>query len=229
MAGFEMEMPQSIDTGGAFLQASDLHNDRETFHLAVMEVDEQPTAKDGKLLDGFRVEVELLAGPHAKKQAELMFFAPKLTDKNGGEMAKKKQARFVLATGVLSEAKAGEKVTVDLQKAKARQFIATLAKRDSQSDPNKKFIDLNFADIWHVDDPAAPQCERNQQALGLIPKTLRKSPESFSKPDAKAKSSSGTGAGNTGNGSATGGQGQQQKELQTIGKSDVGSLDDLLS
>ena len=169
----EMEMPGSFDTGGAFLQ------EPGTYHLAVIDVNEQPTARDGKMLDGFKVDVEVLAGPQAKKQAELMFFAPKLTDKNGGEMAKKKQARFVLATGVLQAAKPGEKVTVDLQLAKGRQLVATLAHRESQNDPSKKFIDLNFADIWHVDDPAAPNCERNQDALKLLPKILRKTAESF--------------------------------------------------
>lgn len=173
MSGFELEMPESFDTGGSFLQEAG------TYHLAVLSVDEQPTSKDGsKMLDGFRVDVEVLGGPHAKKQAELMFFRPKLTDKNGGEMAKKKQGRFVVATGVVAEAKPGEKVTVDLAKAVGRQLIATFAKRPNQ-DGTKEFLDLNFADIWHVDDPSAPSCEKNQQALGLLPKGLRRTAESF--------------------------------------------------
>lgn len=176
----EMEMPESFDTGGAFLQ------EPGTYHLAVMEVDEHPTTKKGELLDGFRVDVVVLAGPHDKKQADLMFFAPKLTDKNGGEMAKKKQARFAIATGVIQAAKPGEKVTVDMQLAKGRQFIATLAHRESQNDASKKFIDLNFADIWHVDDPAAPQCERSQQALKLLPESLRRKAESFAKQNGSA-------------------------------------------
>lgn len=172
----EMEMPESFDTGGAFLQEAG------TYHLAVMDVDEHPQSKKGELLDGFRVDVEVLAGPQSKKQAELMFFAPKLTDKNGGEMAKKKQARFVLATGIISAAKPGEKVVVDLQRAKGRQLVATLAKRKSENS-DKEFIELNFADIWHVDDPSAPKCELSQGALKLLPKELRRSPESFKQND----------------------------------------------
>lgn len=206
MAGFEMEMPGSFDTGGAFL------SEPGTYHLAVMDVNEQPTSRDGKLLDGFRVEAEVLGGPQAKKQVELMFFNPKLTDKNNGEMAKKKQGRFVLATGVIQAAKPGEKVTVDLQLAKGRQFIATLALDDRGDDNAKKFLQLHFADIWHVDDPTAAKCEFNQAAIKLIPANLRRSPESFAKPDAKSKaggSAGGNGSAN-GNGSASGGQGQQQ-------------------
>lgn len=197
----EMEMPESFDTGGAFL------HEPGTYHLAVIEVDEAPTSRNGGALDGFRVDVEVLAGPQAKKQAELMFFAPKPTDKNGGEMAKKKQGRFVVATGVAPAAKPGEKVTVELQLAKGRQLIATLSQRESQTDPTKKFIDLNFADIWHVDDPSAPQCERNQAALGLLPKSLRRDPASFK------QNASGT-AGSNGNGSSKAG-GQQQTSQQT--------------
>lgn len=169
----EMEMPDSFDTGGTFLA------EPGTYHFAVMEVNEQPTAKNGTLLDGFRVDAEVLAGPQAKKQVELMFFAPKLTDKNNGEMAKKKQGRFVLATGILADAKPGEKVVVDLQKAKSRQFIATMAKGTDAQGNEKKFLELHFADIWHVDDPSATKCELNQAALSLLPKSLRRSPESF--------------------------------------------------
>lgn len=183
---FEMEMPESPDIGGSFLQ------EPGTYHLAVLNVDEQPTSKSGQLIDGFRVDLEVLAGPQAKKQAEVTFWNPKLTDKNNGEMAKKKQYRFAFATGLLDGFKPGAKVSIDLQKAKGRQLIATLAQRESQNDPSKKFIDLNFADIWHVDDPAAPNCERNQDALKLLPKQLRRDPASF-KPASAAPAANGNG------------------------------------
>lgn len=181
----EMEMPDSFETGGAYLQ------EPGTFHLAVTDIEEHPTSRNGTLIDGFRAEVEVLGGPQSRRQAELMFFSPKPTDKNNGEMAKKKQARFALATGIIPAAKPGEKVTVDLAKAKGRQLIATLAHRESQTDSTKKFIDLNFADIWHVDDPSAPKCELSQEALSLLPKSLRRPPESFVKPAAGGNGSSG--------------------------------------
>jgi len=193
---YEMEMPSDFDTGGTFLQEAG------TYHLAVTAVDETPAAKDGTAIDGFKVDLEVLAGGQQKKQAEVTFWNPKATDKNNGEMAKKKQGRFVLATGILPTAKPGEKVTVDLKQAVGKQLVATLSKRKSQNS-DKEFIDLNFADIWHVDDPSAPQCERSQAALGLIPKALRRDPKSFAKPDATSKSN--------GNGSSTSGSTQQKQ------------------
>jgi len=142
---FEIEMPESMDTGGAFLQ------EPGTYHLSVLNVDEAPTSSKGELIDGFRVEVDVLAGPQAKKQAEITFFNPKLTDKNGGEMAKKKQARFAMATGILPTAKPGEKVTVDLQHAKARQLIVTFSKRKAQNS-DKEFIDRFRFGLNYVSD-----------------------------------------------------------------------------
>jgi len=209
---FEMEIPESMDTGGAFLQ------EPGTYHLSVLNVDEAPTSNNGELIDGFRVEVDVLAGPQAKKQAEITFFNPKLTDKNNGEMAKKKQARFAMATGILPAAKPGEKVTIDLQHAKARQLIVTFAKRKAKNS-DKEFIDLNFADIWHVDDPSAPQCERNQDALKLLPAALRRKPESFKPANGQAPA----------NGSSNGnGQHKQQGQQQPAGAAAGGvDLDDV--
>lgn len=193
---YEMEMPESFDTGGSFL------TEPGTYHFSVLNVDEQPQSRGGQLIDGFRVDMDVVAGSQSKKQVEVVFFNPKLTDKNGGEMAKKKQARFVIATGLLQAAKPGERVTVDLQQAKGRQLVATMSKRKSQ-DGDKEYIDLNFADIWHVDDPAAPNCERNQDALKLLPKSLRRDAASFQKQAA-------------GNGRASGnGHAQQQQKPPT--------------
>ena len=174
-----MEMPESMETGTAFL------SEPGTYHFSVLNIDEAPTAKNGSLIDGFRIEADVLAGTttgQEKKQVELMFFNPKLTDKNNGEMAKKKQARFAVAVGLIGGArKAGEKVNVNLQDAKGRQFVATLALDDQQSDGGKKFLRLHFADIWHVDDPAANFCPKAVKALALLPPGLRRSSDSFAK------------------------------------------------
>jgi hypothetical protein len=177
---FEFEAPESTDTGGAFLQ------EPGTYHFAVLATDENPQSKKGELLNGFRVDAEVLAGQHKGKQIELMFFNPKPTDKNNGEMAKKKQWRFGMAVGLVGgPAAVGEKKTVELAHSVGRQFIATVAHDNRETDAAKKFLQLNFADIWHIDDPAAPQCERNQEAIAVLTKLapqLRRKPESFGKP-----------------------------------------------
>lgn len=196
---FEMEMPESTDTGGGnFLR------EPGTYHFACMEVDEQPTNKAGdKMLDGFRVVAEVLNGDTAGqegKSVELMFFKPKLTDKNNGEMAKKKQARFAIATGVLGAPKAaGEKVAVDLQQAVHRQFVATVSLDDREDDPKKRFLQLHFADIFHVDDPAVAKVPKSEAALKLLPAGLRRTAGSFGKPgDKKPANGNGNGTAHPG-------------------------------
>lgn len=179
MAAFEMEMPESTDRGGSFLDQPG------TYHFSVTAIDEHPSGNDGKLIDGFRVSCAVLAGTtngQEKKEVDITFFNPKLTDKNNGEFAKKKQARFALAVCLLDgPRKGGERVSIDLQQAIGRQFIATMeerkyAKRDGSEG---KSIDLHFADLWHVDDPEAAAYPKNEAALKLLPASLRKKPEQF--------------------------------------------------
>ena len=189
---YEVEMPESTDAGGG-----NFATEEGWFHFACMELEESPTSKAGQMLDGFRAGAEILSGEVAGqegKSLEFMFFNPKLTDKNNGEMAKKKQARFLLATGVLDSAavKPGEKVTVDLQVAVGRQFVAKVV-HDNREGGSGKFLQLNFADIYHVDDPAVAKVPKCQKSLGLLPATLRKKPESFAKPKAEGNGNGSTG------------------------------------
>ena len=196
---FEMEMPESTDRGGSFLDQPG------TYHFSVTAMDEQPSGNDGKLIDGFRVSCAVLAGTTAgqeKKEVDITFFNPKLSDKNNGEFAKKKQARFVLAVGLLDgPRKGGERVTIDLQQAVGRQFIATMEERTftKRDGSQGKSIDLHFADLWHVDDPEAAAYPKNEAALKLLPASLRKKPQQFG---SSSNSGSGAGTKSTANGTS---------------------------
>jgi hypothetical protein len=181
MSGFDMDMPDDFEGGGNFLQ------EPGTYHLLVLRVDEAPTNNKGDLLDGFRVDCAVLDGttPGQKdRQTDIMFFRPKLSDKNGGEFAKRKQARFAIATGILGQATPGQRVTVDLQRAAGMQFVAELEHEiDKDTKQPKKFLQLAWANIWHVDDPAVSQVPKDAAALELLPAAMRRSAESFAKKD----------------------------------------------
>jgi hypothetical protein len=169
---WETEMPESMDTGGSFYKPTK----KETLHLAVLAVDENPTSKnDGTLMNGTNISVEIMAGEHAKQQCDLMLWNEKPTDKNNGELAKRRKGRFVDSMSLLpKDVSPGQKVQINIQQAVGRQFIATV-----EPDEKTGYPKFAFADIWHVDDPAAPNCERNQDALKLLPKALRRDPASF--------------------------------------------------
>lgn len=185
---FTMEAPESVETGGSFLEQPG------TYHFAVLDVDEQPQSKSGQLIDGFRVTAEVLAGTvdgQEGRQVDLIFFNPKLTDKNNGEFAKKRQWRFGMAVCLVGgPKKPGEQATVNLQDAKGRQFIATVA-YDDRDTSGRKFLQLNFADIWHVDDPQAPRFRLNEAALAWLPKEMRRDPSFFKQMSSNGKTANG--------------------------------------
>jgi len=189
----ELEMPDSVDTtGGAFLETPGV------YHCAVLDASESPQKRDGSLISNaqFGVELEILAGPQAKRQKNVVFFKPdpsKPKEDKGYQMDLRKPRRFLEAVSVAAErVPGGNTYTVDLSKAKGRQLIiefqfSTQVGKETQ-------LQLHYANIWHVDDPSAPQCERNQAALNLLPKSLRRDPASFRKPEAKAAANSGNGS-----------------------------------
>lgn len=209
---YEVDMPDSFEQDNTFL------TEAGTYHFGILAVDEQPVSKAGQPLNGFRVSCSVLDGTvqgQAKREIDLLFFAPKPTDKNGGEFAKRKIARFALATGILSDPKPGQRVTLDLQEAAGRQFIAEVEhQKDQASGQPTKFLQLAWANIWHVDDPEVRDVPKSAQALALLPPELRRKPESFQKAEPAVR------GGNGGNGSGAAAQ-QQPKPAPAV------NLDDL--
>lgn len=188
----EFEMPDKMGNEGNFL------SEPGTYHFAVLAVDEKPTSKDGRPLDGFKAHCCALEGTaqgQAKKEIELMFFAPKMSDKNNGELAKRKMARFAAACGILPASAPGQRVTVDLQQAAGRQFVAEVERGTDAAGNATKFLQLAWANLWHVDDPAVKDVPKDAAALGLLPATLRKTAADFQKQTAAAH---GTGGGASG-------------------------------
>lgn len=159
------------------------------YHFIVSNIEENPTKKGGQLIDNaaFRVTCEVQASTvpgTENKTAELLFFFPKPGGKNDGAFARKKIDRFFLAVNLMSEEDAGkEGLDIDLQKAMGRQFKCNLELRDGDGD--KKYLDIAFTDIFHVDDPAAKAIPANPEMLALIAPSLRRIGSQPAKKDQK--------------------------------------------
>jgi hypothetical protein len=176
--------PETADTGGGnWLTLPG------TYHAVVTHADEHPTKANGDLMDAFRVTVQALEGTvkgedgkfsERDKTLDLIFWDAKLTDKNEGMFARQKQARFFLATGLMTEEQLGTEIDINLEDAVGRQIVCTLEEQDSQRG-DRKFLSLHFADIWHIDDPAAANYPKCDKSIKLIPKALRRDPKSFAK------------------------------------------------
>lgn len=172
---YDYEAGGDLSTGGSWLA------EPGTYHLIVESIDEQPTSKDGTLVPNaaFRVNCSVCdgtVGGQRDKTTDITFFRPKATDKNEGAFAKKKIDRFLLAVGLVTEQQVLDKarVSIDLQQAVGRQFIAKLDKEKEDS----KFLSLSFADVYHVDDPAVAAIPRSKDHLSMIDAKLRRLPQS---------------------------------------------------
>lgn len=171
------DQPESLEGGGNFVDRPG------TYHMLVTAVDENPSNKDGAPIAALKVSCSVLAGtdPSQKDRTfDMMLWHPRAEDTN--DMPKKKQARFCLATCLLPEHRPGERAVVEPTDAVGRQFVVKLSNRQKKDEASGKWVDVegrvdvHYSDIWHVDDA---EVRRNgvpldQEALGLIPASLRK-------------------------------------------------------
>lgn len=172
---FDFDAPEDVGGSGKFL------NEPGTYHLVVMKVHEGQMA-NGKPISGFCVSMSVLAGTvegQNEKELDLTFFNGKLDSKDKGEFARKKQAAFLIATGLMTPTQLGQRgLHIDLAKAEGRQVVATL-EHDNREGAEKKFLQLAFANIYHPDDPRAKEFPKNAEALNLVPADQRKNAEFF--------------------------------------------------
>lgn len=158
------------DVGGS---GSDQYlNEPGTYHMVVTSVAENEGPK-GNPIDGFTVGLSVLDGTskdQKDKSTNLCLFSPdqSKSDKSQ-EWARKKQTAFAIASGLIDLKKLGGKVQIDLQKACGRQIVATF-----EHDEAGKYMQLSYANIYHVDDPRAANYPKDKEALAIIPKDQRK-------------------------------------------------------
>lgn len=145
------------------------------YHLLVNNINEEPQKNNGEVMDAIRVETVCQAGTNpeqAKKSFSPLLFNPSEGDSDGGEFKSKIHLRLADALCLLPPASAGEEVEIDWQKAKGRQFIA-LAKWGKERN-GEKFMEIDGAHIYHVDDPDVAKVPKNMQAVNLMPASMRR-------------------------------------------------------
>lgn len=170
MGKFDYEAGGDLSNGGTWLA------EPGTYHLMIVEMQEEPTSKDGNLIPNAAFRVACVVGDgtvagQKDKTTDITFFQPKASDKNEGAFARKKIDRFFVAVGLATEQQIKDKakLSIDLQDAVGSQFIAKLEKEKDDS----KFLSLSFADIFHVDDAAVAGIPKDKDCLSLIPASQR--------------------------------------------------------
>lgn len=193
-----MEFDTSEDiSGGAFLK------EPGTYHLVCYDSQEAATDREGKPLDAFRISASVAAGTvpgQANKTVDLLFFHPKPTDKNGGEFALKRRTRALIALSKVRPSEIGKRVSIDLtpETTVGRQFVATLEKVK-----DKDYLQLHFADIYHIDDPEAAAFPKAANIVAMLPADQRLTAKDFGVESATPTATSNAASGSNGNDSAT--------------------------
>lgn len=178
----DFDAPETVDTGGG-----NWLKEPGTYHAIVTGQKENPVSKDGVGLDAIEVTLQILAGTvdgQKDRTVDVKFWNPKLNGKDGGLFARQKQARLYIATGLMDESKLGQGVRINLADAVARQVVLTL----DHSDEEKKYLELSYANIWHIDDPDAAGFPKCAEHLKLIPADQRRKPDSFNKSNGNGSS-----------------------------------------
>lgn len=168
-ATFEFEQSESIESSGGKYA-----NKPGKFHFMITGATVNPPKKDGTpLMDCLQVDMEIVAGTdptQVGKTFEAKFWKGKQDDKDGGEMANKKLSCLAVALG--GQHTPHGKGGIDVANITSRQIVAELAFRLDTN--NKERLDISYANIYHIDDDRVKDVPKNQEYLGLVPKSFRR-------------------------------------------------------
>lgn len=173
MSGYEFDTPDSYDSESPYLK------EPGTYHMQVLDLQEGLN-HNGKVIDGFSVTLGVLAGPNETKTANCSFFNPKEGgSENGNRISKQKIANFAIATNLLdpNAAGTGKRVAINLLAALNQQIVVRFAMREGSD--KKEHLDIEYASIFHVDDPDTEKVEKSAKHLSLLPPGCRKSADFF--------------------------------------------------
>lgn len=170
---FVMDMPEDVASGGGnFLTKPG------AFHFIVTDI-RAGQMHNGDMLDGFSVELQARSGEETGKSVNVNLRNGQLTHKDGGEMCRKKQAAFLIAANVIQPSQLGQRgVKIDLDVARGQQMCAELELGDPDA-KGRRWLDVRFSNMYHVDDPRAANIQKCDEELSLIPSNLRHPPEFF--------------------------------------------------
>ena len=169
-------MPIKHETGGDLSNSGKWIEQEGWYHFGVIAATETPTKRDGSIIAGAlgKIDVEALestAKSEIGKGMDITLWPPEARHKDGGDFARKCLDRYWLALNLATrqqlEAK-GTALEIDLAKARGAQFIAKLVKSS-----DGKFMQVDGANIFHVDDPAVKDQPKNVKALAIIPPAHR--------------------------------------------------------
>lgn len=188
---FEFDAPEDLAGGD-----SNRLSEPGTYHLVITDIREGE-GPNGKACDGFTFEADVLAGTTegcvGKTIKETLFQPNMKGTEDSQRMSRKKLAAFFIATDVMNPNQLGRSVAIDVEAAKGKQLIVEF---DRQKDKDEKtgkytiptkYIQVAYANIYHVDDPDVKDIPKNADALGCRDDSLKHDSDWFAFKDKTKK------------------------------------------
>ena len=174
--GLALDLPtaEDMNTGGTYLTTPG------KYHCLIVHAEENPTRND-KLVKGFLLELAVQnAGDQQGMTFKAYFANGDPAHKDGGAFALKKQVAALIASNVVGPADLGKAgVEIDVEKAKDSQVLVELALGQPDKTTGKQYLDIAYANIFHIDDPRAKTFPKDADTISLVPKEYRRSEDFF--------------------------------------------------
>lgn len=158
---------KDLQGGGTYLKSPG------KYHILVENIRVGLSTKD-KVMDGTTVEMKVMAGEHAGKVVTPVLWNVDLqgSEKNQA-MAVRRLTNFFLAANVIPKDKLGEEFEFDENDANGAQIVVEFGwgrqqNENGEWEDDTGKVDFHYANIWHIDDPAAASVEKDTEALGSI-------------------------------------------------------------
>lgn len=175
---YEFDAPEEYGGESPFLKQPG------TYHFQVLNP-EDGVSQEGKPIDGFSCSLVVVSdGDQEGKKINLTLFNPRESDKETAQrVGREKIANFFIACNLLDpNASKGKRVSVNLGDAQMQQIVATFV----PDDRNPKYLQLDYAAIFHVDDPEVEKVQKSLKHLAILPPECRRE-KSWFEFKAKAK------------------------------------------
>lgn len=180
---FETETSSNIIGGGGYL------NEPGTYHCFIASVVEGMSGgKNPKPINGFTAELTALAGTVSDcegKAFSLSLFNPRPDGTLEQQERNKRQiTAFLIAGNLIQPQHLGKRLNVELEQSVGSQLFIKLRKRREKNEQGEyvdtKFLELDFENIFHVDDPRATDFPRDESSIKDIGKDFRRNRSFFS-------------------------------------------------
>lgn len=157
-------------TGG-----SDFLNTPGTYHLLIDRIRVGLSSKDSPM-DGSTVEYTVLDGDvqgQAGKKGHVTLWDIKMDKPIEDQgVTVRCLTNFFLATNVLQPKDLGEEIDIKPEDAESHQVVIKLQYESKLENgkwvEDRKFLRINFSDVFHVDDPAVASVPKDASALKVI-------------------------------------------------------------